>query len=315
LGDWLESDRNDGELVVEGDENRYDVHVHMKALHLLTRIRARFGVPRYVQRAFKRVDGTKRGYGRFVAYLVRATRASGDCRTSIENSILKGLMVLYSACRAWGFNCRVPHAGRECSTLPTVRYARDARVRAKIRGDDSVNKMGDWSAVQRDLFVPLARRLGFSLEPKFHTDLNFVTFCSGRYWPTSSRRVWGPMPGRAFCKMSVTLSNPRDTLAHIRGVAECYLQESSYVPFLRPWIDMLLRNTRGVRGDSARIWRYRAASSHEPSPELAAMVQAVYGLELGTSMAALTDLCDAVVALPCLVNDEVIATLVRIDMQ
>jgi hypothetical protein len=45
------------------------------------------------------------------------------------------------------------------------------------------------------------------------------------------------------------------------------------------------------------------------------MVQAVYGLELGTSMAALTDLCDAVVALPCLVNDEVIATLVRIDMQ
>lgn len=314
LGAWLCDDPTDGELVVEGDESRYDAHLHKRSLKLLARIRRAHNPPREVQRAFDRVDGVKRGYTQGVAYTVKATRASGDTRTSVDNAVLKGLMCLYSAARCWGYHCRIERGGEWLSTLPTVRHLREARVRAKIRGDDSVIRMGEWSSVDTALFQPLSRRLGFELEPKFHKDLDFVTFCSGRYWPVGPTRVWGPMPGRTLCKLGTTLTNPRNHMAHVRGVAMCYVREASYVPFLGPWVSMLLRLTEGSMSDDIQVWRARAARTHSVDGDAALMVEKVYGLDYRLALPVLAAMCDEVRELPSVMSHEILTALVRADM-
>jgi hypothetical protein len=252
-----------------------------------------------------------------VSFRIRARRASGDVRTSIENTKLNAYMCLYRIAR----ESPLQNTHNDHRFLPRYSDLRKKGVATMVGGDDSVTRTGQLPAPNADCLRNTSLGLGFKFEPVIHTNLNHVTFYSGRFWPAYSvdenrdRRVWGPKPGRAIHKMSATLAPPGKAgweQRHMRGVLLGYRQYAQYVPFLKPWVDHLLTVVDASDVQAARHWKPIATGTYMLPATTWGMVEDVYGMDQ-RDHDEFADFVTTITTVPCLVGHRLLAALSEKD--
>jgi len=201
-------------------------------------------------------------------YSVRGTRKSGDCGTSVFNSLLNLLFHLYIFCKERG-----------C----TVEQARSQLVMA-AQGDDDVGAHTggpiDWKH-----WMAL---LGFKSEPHYPHETARVEFCSHYLTRDSLGWTFKPKVGRIFAKFGVSLrAKEKDALAYLRGNALSIKATAASCPPLRLLVDWALAKTVDVtaKAPPAEPWKMRSDLEGEATPETWSDLETRYGYTLAVHKA------------------------------
>lgn len=248
-----------------------------------------------------------RGFAKFgFSYYVEATRKSGDAQTSVGNSVLQALMLVYVVCKHNGL---------------TLRDFLD-RSSLMVLGDDSLMCLpGHWTE-GLDFRAELLQ-LGMSFKPKVHLGADArhrVTFCSGRFYPVSPLSLsaagagssgspptfykWGPDLAKFVAKFGY-YCNPApnfDAAVYVRG--DCIGREFvvSGIPFMEDLVAATLRVV-GREGPARLPDHYQIKGSRlcVANSETWALITEVYGLTRD-HLVRYRDMLDMVGSLPTSVN-------------
>lgn len=264
LGQWFKDALEDAGgwsycRVYKCDANRCDAHVSDEALQYEQSVYKRImSAPRrlfeYFRRQFTTVGRTPHG----VKFGTGGRRRSGDPNTSLGNSIIVGSIARYAA------------------------YVCGARfVRIAVIGDDCV------VIVNRECHLRLQEvfaSFGLSTRPEECARKCDVTFCSGRFWPTETGYVYGPLPGRVLAKLGWAVQYPANSTLvqrrkHLRGVLLGLVRDTAHVPFVSEFVARLLHLTQGVEVRAIITpHRVHASEKYSYSEETFVWLQDLYGL-------------------------------------
>jgi len=214
LGSWLPDHNPPGFSFYERDTERFDASIHalhiMLILYIYTRFFADAIVLQHKRRDLNKVGATKYGTTFSTPWRV----ASGTDDTNLFDSIINGLCEVYlNYMRSVHLNFR--------SFLQRSGFA------TAVCGDDGVTRIRGFLFYEpRDY-----RLLGFVVEILLCTDTRDLTFCSGRFWPTSRGMCFAVNPGRVFAKNAYYIDIPyKHLFATHRAVLFAILHDFSFLP-------------------------------------------------------------------------------------
>jgi len=224
LGSWL-PEHNPPDLEFhERDAERFDASIH--PLHILVGllIYARLFADQIVLQHKKR-DIKKRGATKYGAHFATEGRVgSGTDDTNLFDSLINALMDLFLCWRRSG--------------LTLLHYLAQSRYRTIVCGDDGITS----TKPGRYLFTADYLLLGFVIELCSILDTRDMTFCSGRFWPTSHGMVFCVNLGRVFTKNAYYVDVPeRDLYATHRAVLIALLHDFSFIPPIVAFAECQLR--------------------------------------------------------------------------
>jgi hypothetical protein len=161
-----------------------------------------------------------------------------------------------------------------------------ARVRVMGLGDDAVAaKDGCNSDAERAAAVQLVVKgdasLGFDAEAERPLTIHEMTYCSGRFWPTSTGYVLGPKVGRTLAKLFWHVDDLPAEAAPIwaRSVALGCQRDYAHIPVLRVLIRRVLELTAHLEAHPIReAHRTHAAEEHQAVDATFDFFEAIYGV-------------------------------------
>lgn len=173
-----------------------------------------------------------------IRFSVNGTRKSGDSNTSSGNTRMTGFVI----------GSFLKHEGLE-------KFAR-----CIVLGDDNLmvihraafeRKYGrDWENIVKEKLRVWATDLGFKLKVGLTHNVLEAEFCSGRFYPTNNGFKFGKKPGRSLSKIAYFLHKPGRTPEEYKGMLKgtlvSYRGTGMHVPFLRVYIDEVLKRLDGV---------------------------------------------------------------------
>jgi hypothetical protein len=202
-------------------------------------------------------------------YSFPGTRKSGDPNTTLGNSVLNAMSLLYTFCNN-------PRVGLD-------------KVHIMINGDDaiiSLNLPYEPANFINDTVSSLLE-LGFTAKMTSVTP-EHATFCSARFVPCEgnvAKFLLTPKLGRAFVRFGYAEKAPKDRYIWLVGCATQWLTVFSHIPFMLSFankIILLCRAVSPVNVDCTVIiedyLRLRPNSARQPSPQLSMWLSAVYGI-------------------------------------
>jgi len=204
---------------------------------------------------------------------------SGHPDTTWSNTMVNLTVQLYCVKKAWA-NKHFPKTSFSLA-IKDVRcplLGRDVRLCAC--GDDSIGR-AKACYLDAPAFCDIAKTLGFKMKMKSGHNLREARFCSNAFYPvegvTYNGRVLKYLLAptmKCLLKIGVTISqavHSEDSMQqHMRGVALGLLKQTSHVPLLNDYIQMVLHNTSGVKGKVMRLalkeasLKYRRVDSAQP---------------------------------------------------
>lgn len=178
-------------------------------------------------------------------------RCSGDPNTSVGNSLLNAMALLWAL-----WVCMV--------SVQSIRII--------VLGDDSVTAIKEKPDDPEfsDKIIHALQRLGFKVKLKVHEDPDLVEFCSGRFWCTTEGRVWGPKPGRWLSKIGFSVGSEEKPLTWFKGVLLGVKQNTAHVPVLGATVKHLLTMLTHVKAKASQPESYlkiNVTKEHKPSPD------------------------------------------------
>jgi hypothetical protein len=193
-------------------------------------------------------------------YKVDGTRKSGDCGTSVFNTLLNLVFHLYVFCKE-----------RACE----VEEALNNLVMA-AQGDDNVGahtgKPIDWKRWMAEL--------GFKSVPHYPNQTANVEFCSHYLTRDSLGWTFKPKVGRILAKFGVSLrATEKTALPYLRGNALSLQATAASCPPLRLLVDWALNKTRDIKEKygADEPWKMRADREGEATTETWSDLEERYG--------------------------------------
>jgi len=189
IGAWAPTDQN----YYENDFSKFDATIHHNLLEMELYVYRRFGMPTNKQKLMRKNFPTSGTTPHGVSYMVEGTRKSGDQNTSIGNTMINVLVHAY-AMTLIGFP--------PSQDLESDRF----RYRMIALGDD--NLIVSPVVIAHERVEKIIMDLGLVPNIVLKDNINFVEFCSARFWPSETGRVLGPKIGRYLAKIGWMLRPP-----------------------------------------------------------------------------------------------------------
>jgi hypothetical protein len=252
---------------------RFDSCVHPEFLRLLHRIYKALGASPELMRIFQR-RLKKRGItAHHVLYLLIGQVGSGDGDTSCSDTTFCGWMLLVII--------------EELCILLRVHVSLDLKFRALDMGDDVLILSSRSIMDNRNHWLDrIYRSFGFLPEIAIHRSLAFVSFCSSRFWPTSTGLVLGPKIGRICSKTFWSIDAVSQPKSWVKSICLGLLNECSFVPVLRVLLPHLIRLCGDVVSHPVfEEYRFHARVGHEVCDETFDMMFQLYGLSRANVLA------------------------------
>lgn len=231
--------------ILENDVSAFDSSIDERICRLESWMFKKFGANPLQMQLFDHNINTHGYTHGGIKYSVKGTRKSGDPWTSVFNSVLNGLMHLYTFERLTGWS-----------------YEKCRRsFKIVVQGDDSVCRyMGPRLNFRRPLL-----ELGFDCECNHRSTLDEVEYCSNLMYKVERGYAMGPKPGRVLMKFGYFVDPPTDVhpLSLLRGVAMSNAHFATYVPMLRVLVDRILDLTVGYKEHFVKLYDWQIRSSDE----------------------------------------------------
>jgi len=290
IGAWMDECLTIGYTwFLETDYARYDVSLCREALVVEQSVYRRCCAGKWAELVLEEQLLVRGRSSHGHQYRIEGTRCSGDPNTSCGNTMLS----------VGAISCALAEQGLF-----------DFRVIAV--GDDSV--VAVHSPVDVEAFTFFLSTLGLSAKTKLHDDPDLVEFCSGRFWNSTSGRVWGPKIGRSLAKMGYAVSEQHNPLAWLKGVLIGVKQDVAHVPILNTYVGHCLDLVKSVRAQTTGDGhKFHVGRSHKPSDDTYNQFYKLYGLD-PASLDSLKAYILAIDRLPFLMDHPVLDALMAVDV-
>lgn len=215
------------------DESRQDAHVSDDALRWEHEFFLWMGIPEHVVHELRECINV-RGYTKTtnIGYARVGSRNTGDPHTSSANSLMNALKMIYTLWRL----------------LPSFDFKNPPFALA-IQGDDSLVLIRPDLAhyITANAVIDISGELGFHVKyVKLTYKVVEVDYCSRYFWPTDDHPLGylpGPKIGKILNKIGYSKTPIDDPYVHAKGIALGLYNDVQHIPFLREWVDCLLRLT------------------------------------------------------------------------
>lgn len=169
-----------------------------------------------------------RCYGRGIKYGRHGTRKSGDLDTSSGNTKMTVDVVVSWLEHSGLKDYRVVSLGDDnlvvCNATEFAEH---------FSPEEAIASLKAW-----------AEALGFKLKVGCSDDIMDAEYLSARFYPVGDRYVYGYKPGRVMSKVGMMLAghrDPEESLGMMKGTLISMLPTASHVPFLRVYVNQLVR--------------------------------------------------------------------------
>jgi hypothetical protein len=161
---------------------------------------------------------------------------------------------------------------------------------------------------------------GFNMEIALFTNKFDLTFCSGRFWPSTKGTIFGPKIGRVIVKSyhsRANLETQTDILIRLRQVALGLRDDVSHIPVLRVINARILALTPAVSVKALKQeeHKYHVVDPGEVCPESFDMMHHLYGLTAVDVLALERWLEENITSVICTIQHPVLDHIVEVDCQ
>jgi len=337
----------------EDDFKEFDASCNRELMELCIWCYGEFGCPRDVSELLIDNLNTWGVTATGVIYMIDATQHSGKPDTSSGNSLLNGLVKVWSAYEQY-YQARALVHG-----LPT--FLKTVRIRVLVMGDDGVMIIGpEFSIVAGEYDAMIQRHLGLKPVPQKRSAYWQIKFCSSRFYPvepvdlrdmldekllmpldavdqqpedmdTVTRFCLAPLPGRIMAKGGFTTASRAINCGQGKrpGYYEHQLllgnmlglrDDVAHVPFLREFVNQVIKvSSRHLGKKVEPIYRGTEHKFHVgrvcvPILETWAVIAEAYSV-YETDMESFVRDLRRVVSVPCVVSNTVANNFILRDCE
>lgn len=219
------------------DEKRQDSHVSAEALRWEHKMMAFMGVPTEITFELGGCIFVMGFTANGIFYCRLGSRNTGDPHTGSGNSSMNGVKCVDALRKALE-----PYIDIDWSNPPFA---------VMIQGDDSLVLLDPKLRcyISTEMFIEHSATLGFQVKfVRITLDVTECDYCSRVFYPTDSHPlgyVLAPKIGKVLNKIGFSRKLVPCQFAHNRGIALSLYKDVQHVPFLKEWVDVLLKLSTG----------------------------------------------------------------------
>lgn len=306
VGAWFDLHAPGCDAAAESDQSRFDAHVSTAALESEIAFYQRLGLHGPALTVLREQLVTRGYTAHGLKYSCTATRKSGDPNTSLGNSRLSGLIGRFLRC-----SLLARSLGESIMDFPPSRLD----VATIVMGDDDASLGTRHHLFTESDMISEYLRFGFEIKYQIHADCYLLSFCSGRFYPSTRGTILGPKIGRLISRMGWALKKNSRQREWLRGVAIANVDLTRHIPFLYDLVEKTRALTQGCKAvactDRPMAFQ-QVATAGEPCPETWAMLDVVYGVS-DQDLVGWRRMLSNVRSLPHWIGGDLVDRLVAVD--
>lgn len=323
LGSWMKICLDGGyDLFLENDFTSFDATVSAYALKFEHNIYRRFGIPEDTIKMFELQMNTIGYTALGTKYGVKGGRHSGDGNTTLGNTLIAALVMLYALSKC--------HVSTQYGSLNVAQFFDDVKILQG--GDDNVTAMrrGSFVGNVREEVESTLKQLGFVPKLLLRENPENVTFFSSRFWPCTVNDqetfVLAQHPAKALAFlgwMKTPLDSASERQQWVKQVALGMRATARINPVVGAVVQRLLELTQDVvvgkrvkeMVEAQKLYSVTVGNEIvQPTEQTIAMFESVYGIT-HDEISAFRHFIGGIKTLPCLVQHAVLNKLIVVDQE